>query len=118
MQIEIDRRTEKLLEKLGAKDEEAKTALAQQRLLEALEDETAGQEGRAAMEQRFGDEIRKGLESGPGREWRDEDWQALMRGEYKHTPEEDSWAVPPDRRKDARSSDDTRVTPPPAPTPS
>lgn len=95
MQIEIDRRTEKLLEELGAKDQEAKAALARRRLLEALENETAGQHGRAVMERRLGEEIRKGLEGGPGREWRDEDWEALMRGEYKHAPEEDSWAVPP-----------------------
>ena len=95
MQIEIDRRTEKLLEKLGAKDQEAKAALARQRLLEALEHEAAGRRERAVLEQRFREEIGKGLQSGPGREWRDEDWEALMRGEYKHEPEEDSWAVPP-----------------------
>jgi hypothetical protein len=51
--------------------------------------------GRGVMEQGLEQEIRKGLESGPGREWRDEDWEALLRGEYKHTPEEESWAAPP-----------------------
>lgn len=44
---------------------------------------------------RFQAEIAKGFASGEGRIWADKDWQRLMRGEYQHSPEADSWAVPP-----------------------
>lgn len=32
---------------------------------------------------------------GEGREWTQEDWEALFRGESRHEPETDSLAVPP-----------------------
>ena len=33
--------------------------------------------------------------SGEGRVWTEADWDALKRGEYRHAPDPDSWAIPP-----------------------
>jgi hypothetical protein len=44
---------------------------------------------------RFEAEVAAGFRSGEGREWRAEDWNRLLRGEFRHPPSADSWATPP-----------------------
>ncbi len=70
-------------------------------ILGSLGDERQ-QELRARLSQpptaEFSDEVlaqvEAGFNSGESREWTNEDWDALKRGEYRHPPDPDSWAIP------------------------
>lgn len=82
-----DPEIEERLEAIGLEDEEAKERWLRNALREALH--------RRELATRFEAEVRKADAGGPGRVWTDAHWEALKRGEYVHTPEPDSWAVPP-----------------------
>ncbi len=41
--------------------------------------------------------------AGPSEEMSEEEWAALLRGEYRFQPEEDSWAVPPGWKSSMKS---------------
>ena len=79
---------EERLEALGAKNPESKARLAGEVLERALAE-------LAALETRLKIEVEAAFASGPGREWGDEEWGALLRGEFRHEPEEDGLATPP-----------------------
>lgn len=67
----------------------ARVELKKERQFEAPQGETLDEMGarlEAQVEEWF---------AGPSEEMGEEEWAALLRGEYRYPPEEDSWAVPP-----------------------
>ena len=47
------------------------------------------------LREQFEAEVAAGFASGEAVEWTDEDWERLMRGDYRHPVRDESWALPP-----------------------
>lgn len=48
-----------------------------------------------SLEAKLDDYLEQTFRSGQGRVWNDAEWDALLRGEYRYEPAENSLATPP-----------------------